>query len=349
MKMNKEYGLFSVLTGSHLYGNATVSSDFDYKVVCLPALDDLLMCKRIVNKKEKPEGMSQQDSMRPGDTETEYLPLQVFLDDFLNGQTYALEIAFAAAQELHTIPEGTPLEGGVHAFWAKTMQEMISLFLTKNVKKMVGYAVSQSKLYGLKTQRYTSIKAVLDIINDSFNSTSTDEKEIQKLKETLRISDTPTLVNNLLKLEHIKMSEVKNGNVTQALEIAGKLYPISTKWDTVITSVSGVLDKYGERVKKFEGENVDWKALSHAIRITEQVLELCDTGELQFPRKNAQYLSHVKRGLIELEDALQYLQDVFSKIDEATERSTLPELSNELKDEFNKWKLNLLKSIYQLH
>ena len=97
MKAQKETTLFKVLTGSRLYGTHTKYSDFDYKAVVLPHLETLLMNIQVTNRKEKPEGLKAGDKMIAGESETEYLPIQVFLNDFLAGQTYALEIAFAVA------------------------------------------------------------------------------------------------------------------------------------------------------------------------------------------------------------------------------------------------------------
>ena len=132
MKASKEKVLFKVLTGSRLYGTFTAESDYDYKAVVLPPLETLLMNIKVTNRKEKPEGKGQNAKMLAGETETEYLPLQVFLDDFFAGQTYAIEVAFAAAQGLTETKD---------PFVETWMKDMIDRFLTKNVKKMVGYAV----------------------------------------------------------------------------------------------------------------------------------------------------------------------------------------------------------------
>jgi hypothetical protein len=343
MKVKKEQALFSVLMGSHLYGTATVKSDFDYKVVCLPSLSDLIMLKRVTNKKEKPEGMKAGDKMVAGETETEYVPLQVYFDDFFNGQTYALEMAFAAAQGLHT----TQMEGE-YKFWQDLNAEMLEMFLTKNVKKMVGYAVSQSKLYGLKTERYTAMKefvrAVEEYFKHSFNDGKTDKKRV-KLKEA------PELLARV-QSEFVKPCTVMNAKggkeASPGLEVAGKMYPETNTWFTVVESVKSQLANYGERVKEFDGEGVDWKALSHAVRITEQVLELTSTGKLTFPRPNAYFLREVKNGQVPLNVAQAFLEGAFKLVDEAVTSSKLPERTPELEEKFQKWKLENLSYLYGL-
>jgi hypothetical protein len=351
MKVKKNSTLFTILMGSRMYGTATETSDYDYKSVCLPALDDLLLNLKLVNNKEKPEGMKQTDKMVAGGSETEFLPLQVFLNDFISGQTYALEMVFALANGDAVInPNQSPKDqfnDGV--FFEDMANTLITRFLTKNMKKMVGYAVSQSKLYGLKTERYTSmkqfaamIKSYLDL-QDSHNGIHT--RDITLLQaETLRA--------NLLTIPHVKSIVIEDEQSEaghNAVEVCGKRFPLTNKLEYVFDRVNKMLETYGHRVQSNEGEGVDWKALSHAIRITEQVLELCTTKQLIFPRPNADYLLAVKRGEVTLDEATAYLDGAFGKIDEAVANSELQEVTPELQAEFKKWTLTVLHELYDLN
>lgn len=344
MKANKETTMFRVLTGSHLYGNATEKSDFDYKAVVLPPLDMLLANIKVSNRKEKPEGTGAGDKMVAGETETEYLPIQVFFEDFFAGQTYALELAFAAAQGVHeSFDDRGNKSATLHTLHREMMQEMIDKFLTKNVKKMVGYAVSQSKLYGLKTERFATVK-------EAVKQCQKFCKHADMLEVTIGSEEADPLRDALLHLKYVKLSQIANGsggtNLAPALDVCGKQYSFTNKVGTMLTSLYHTLDNYGERVASFEGEGVDWKALSHAIRITEQVLELCETGKLVFPRSTARALASVKSGKMPLDEATAYLDTVFSKLDDAINTSVLPERTEELEDAFANWKNLKLKELY---
>ncbi len=344
MKANKEIAIFTLLTGSHLYGTATEASDFDYKAVCLPSIDDLLLNTKVTNRKEKPEGVGHGATMKAGETETEYVPLQVFLNDFFDGQTYALELAMAGKRIT------VPMRVDVSVAWEirRMLDELVEKFLTKSVKKMVGYAVSQSKMYGLKTQRYTAMGNALRAFNlwgreNVFNND-------QAARYTL--ADCPSLVEELLKFEHVKTIEIMNADggtkPAPGIEIVGKQYPLTTKCAHIVKSLEKSLSGYGERVKEFDGEGVDWKALSHAIRITEQVVELCETGKLTFPRPNAKFLLDVKGGKIALDEATAYLNTTFAKVDDAVSGSLLQERTPELEQEFKEWKIKVLRRFYGL-
>jgi hypothetical protein len=351
MKAKKETTLFTVLTGSHLYGTATESSDFDYKAVCLPPLDELLLNTKITNRKEKPEGVSQYAKMGAGQVETEYLPLQVFFNDFFDGQTYALEIAFAVLQGKLDVTKDAHLGSCPDGIISSIFEDLVNIYLTKNVQKMVGYAVSQSKLYGLKTQRYTSLSDALRIFQQCGHELEKQMKKDDQLKLTL--ADLPELLSDLLKLDHVKQVEILNGDggtaLVPALEICNKQFPLTNRVSTVVKSIEKSVGNYGHRVKEFEGEGVDWKALSHAIRITEQVLELCRTGFLQFPRPNARFLLDVKSGKLTLDEATGYLNRIFSEVDPAVLTSKLQERTLELETSFKAWKIQVLRELYDVN
>ncbi len=357
VKANKETTLFSVLTGSHLYGNASPTSDFDYKAVCLPPLDELLLNTKMTNRKEKPVGVGPGGKMAAGESETEYLPIQVFMDDFFNGQTYALEVAFAVYQN----DEPSLSDSGMVVFNPKLplstcilvrdiVEDLIELYLTKSVKKMVGYAVSQSKMYGLKTERFTALVATSEAVKTYFLKWSSNQEHFEQNLRKTRLSDTADLLEELCKIPYIKMDTVMNGKggkeAVPALSVCGKKYVTTSYWSTVLESIHSTIGMYGNRVKEFEGQGVDWKALSHAIRITEQVLELCGQGTLTFPRPNAGFLATVKSGKLSLDEATEYLQNAFSKVDDAILTSVLQDRTPELEKGFREWKLQALRALY---
>lgn len=347
MKIQLETALFQVPFGSHLYGTNTPSSDYDFKVVCLPSFEDLLMNKKLTNRVVKPDGWKEGDKMRADEEEREYIPLQVFLDQFFEGQTYAVEIAFAVLSDMHTMLErshgelaSTSAESHRVQRW---MQELVDRFLTRDVKKMVGYAVSQSQQYGLKTERYNSLVEGRDIIVSKFKGTPMmSDKLIQHMM----------VVDYLAQLNYFHHDTIMNANggteSAPALNVGGKQFPLTTKWRTVLESIEKSIQNYGNRVTGHAGQPTDWKALSHAIRIGEQILELLDKGRIEFPRSNAKYLLEVKQGKVELQDAIDYLTKIFNCLDTAVAVSNLQDRTPELEADFYEFKLALLREYYNL-
>lgn len=367
MKVKVETALFMVPFGSHLYGTNGPNSDYDYKVVCLPAHDDLLLNKQVANRKVLPVGKKDGEKMNVDEAEYEYIPLQVFLNDFYAGQTYALEIAFAVNQGKYFFNHQSPYDAYTSALaegkqsadevmlqietielW---MEELEYRFLTRNVQKMVGYAVSQSRNYGLKTERYTSMKTVVDTVEAYVRSLALQVTNPEILNK-MALKDSPALVKKLVQLPHVKEIEILNGaggtQMSPAIEVCGKQFPLTASFNTMLKSLKASLAQYGDRVKKYDGAGVDWKALSHAIRITEQVIQLVTTGRLVFPCDNADYLKAVKEGNVALEDATEYLTTLFNTVDDAVANSALRERTPEMDAEFEQFKIDLLRKYYNV-
>lgn len=341
MKIAKEAALFQVPFGSHLYGTSTPTSDLDAKVVALPSFEDLIMLRRIENTVVKPDGYVEGAKMQAGELEYELVPLQIFLDHFYEGQTYALEIAFAVLHDMHITLEyefGKLSIAADSEFIKGWMQELVDRFLTRDIKKMIGYARSQSQLYGLKTER--------------FNMMLKFQQTLAKVDHKKRLSELPVLLSVLLEDQYVREIEIMNGHGGRAavpgVEINGKQFPLTSTWGTIFTSVSKTLDSYGNRVKDHTDKPTDWKALSHAIRIGEQILEVLADGVMQFPRPNAAFLLEVKQGKIPLQDATDYLTSLFNQVEESVNESTLPEKTETLAGEFEAFKLELLRNYYKL-
>ena len=328
--------LFTTPSGSRLYGTDGPNSDYDYKSVFLPSLDSLLLNKRQQNVKQKPEGKKAGDKMLAGETEQEFLPFHVFVDDFYGGQTYAVETAFAVLQGKYTPADDQPGHQDPRVW----VEELVQNFLTSNVKAMVGYAVGQSKLYGMKTERYASMKEAARLLkNYHFQN--------DKLQDT-----GPAFLAALSELPYVKFCKIMNGAGGQepadALDIVGKQFPLTNRVQTVLQSLEKSLEHYGSRVKQFEGLGVDWKALSHAARITNQALQLLRTGQMTFPVPNAEYLRDVKEGRVDFDEATDYLAGQFDQLDHAVENSVLQPRTHERDKQLEAWKLAKLKYFYGL-
>lgn len=338
--MKNKHILFSSPFGSHLYGTATETSDIDTKTVVLPSFEDLIMNYRLANWVEKPDGWTEGQKMNAGKEEIEYIPLQVFLDHFYEGQTYAIEIAFAVLQDLTPHVQHVPEK----AFLKEWLQELVNRFLTNDIEKMVGYAVAQSRIYGLKNGRYNNLVELDALITSHF-------KGIEP-KDRGRLGDTPEFIQHLVDNEYVQHAEVLNArggtDSAPAIEIDAKLHTLTTSWQTFQNIIQKMLEKYGARVKDNTGEAVDWKAMSHAVRITEQIISLATKKHLAFPVSNAPMLLDIKQGKLPYKEVKEYLDEQFGKIRTKIKQSNLPERTEQLDEEFREWKLNLLKKHYGL-
>ncbi len=87
-----------------------------------------------------------------------------------------------------------------------------------------------------------------------------------------------------------------------------------------------VYENYGHRARAaMNNEGIDWKAVSHAVRVAGQALELLSTGHITFPRPDAEYLLAVKRGELDYQEVAAVLEGLVEDVEEEALVSWLPE------------------------
>ncbi|KKM76762.1 hypothetical protein LCGC14_1376950, partial [marine sediment metagenome] len=83
---------------------------------------------------------------------------------------------------------------------------------------------------------------------------------------------------------------------------------------------------YGERARQAaNNENIDWKAVSHALRAAFQVREILTTKNIIFPLKDAEYLKRVKDGKLDYQkEVAPKLDNLMDEVEELSLNSDLP-------------------------
>jgi hypothetical protein len=82
------------------------------------------------------------------------------------------------------------------------------------------------------------------------------------------------------------------------------------------------------------------KALSHSLRIAEEVKELLETEFIKFPLKNANYIREIKEGKHNIEEVIDKVSDILSEVDILLLKSKLPEEAD--KEKIEKYLLEIL-------
>ena len=93
-----------------------------------------------------------------------------------------------------------------------------------------------------------------------------------------------------------------NGRALEALVVCGRKMSERLSLMDAYRLVDSIVSSYGKRAQAAAtAQGVDWKAMSHAVRIGGQALELLTTGHLTLPRPDADYLRAIKTGQVDLE------------------------------------------------
>jgi hypothetical protein len=171
----------------------------------------------------------------------------------------------------------------------------------------IGYARGQAAKYSLKGERLNRLREFYEIIE----------------RVAGECGDTPLVrVWNQLP----KDDERINANGIKELQIAGKWFGATTRTGLVEIALSNLIDRYGKRAKASADANgADWKALSHAVRVSKELIEILSFGRINFPLKDASLLLSIKKGELTMEEVQNILDRDLAFIEVQTHQSHLPD------------------------
>lgn len=329
------FTLFKTMSGSRLYGTNTPTSDIDWKEIFLPEKSQMLIGRKLHNVVIS----TASDNVRntKDDVDYEYIPIQVFANDFYNGQTYAIELAYAVLSEHRQ--DGQELYSRE---FLTLVYELTRRFQTSNIKAMVGYALNQAQLYGVKGSRLASIRKFTDKIDQELEAgrLSLDDKLSELELWAVVNSDKYMYVTSFMSMD-IRLP---------AISILEKMYPMTITIGEVLQRTKAAQSKYGVRTKEAETANgMDWKATSHAVRITLQAISLLTDNKLSFPLQpeRIDQLLRIKRGEVPAEEVKLILEKLFDDLDIAKEQTTLPTKNQIMDEQFEEWLKDWMVEFYQ--
>lgn len=301
--------LIKIKHGSHLYGTNTATSDLDFKGVHLPSAEKILLQKasKTVDKGTK-IGSSEKNTK--DDVDDQSYPLDKFLDMLIAGDTVATEILFA--------PEDAIVEQSEE--WPLIKKTGISL-LNRKCKGFVGYCQRQAAKYGIKGSRMAACKSAMEMFKealDDYGPTASVSVIRGRLLEFVTNTDHSSLV------------ELEGGNGKMIhFECVDRKTPFNANLRTAYDLYAKIYDNYGERARQaMVNENIDWKAVSHAVRVAYQAIELLTEGKITFPRPEATLLRSIKGGKEDYKHVSKMLEALVEKVQLASETSSLPETSS---------------------
>ena len=264
--------------GSVLYGTNSEKSDCDLKGVFVPSVASLV--KGTASHHYRYSSGTDTSKNNAEDVDVELWSIQKWLNMLGAGDTGALDLLFSVYAK-HVKPLVN------ENFLGEFYNNPSCLFDITNSKSYVGYAYGQAKKYGLKGSRMGILKDVLEYLKER-----TANFDRFNVKAGLFFGD---IIEKFGHESYCFMKESKNPNEPKMLFLLGKGFCHSIKLDEMLCRLNNEFDKYGERVKQAaQNENVDWKALSHALRCLLQVEEVLDTSFVQYPLKDAELLKAVK-------------------------------------------------------
>ncbi|MGL4610412.1 MAG: hypothetical protein ACRCYY_12165 [Trueperaceae bacterium] len=120
---------------------------------------------------------------------------------------------------------------------------------------------------------------------------------------------------------------IKTPDNRDALSVLEKVFYLESPLHLMVSSLTPLVNAYGHRARAAL-ESEDWKALSHSVRVLEEILELHTTGQVSFPLQGAALLASIKRGEHSQEEVIGILEELEQKVSKAKEKSVLSTPNN---------------------
>lgn len=302
--------------GSHLFGTATPQSDLDYKAVHIPPAQDILLgrVKAVLTDNTKANTTVRNSA---GDVDRESYTLQKFLNLAAEGQTVAMDMLFCTDELM--VREPSPI-------WREIQRERGRL-VTSRAASFVGYCRTQANKYGIKGSRMAAARATVELLSAALAKRGT-VAPLTVIADELSAFVSGREHCSLVEIEqHIN---VASGNAARErrliwhLEVCNRKCPLTFSIKKAHEIYKGLFDEYGKRALAAElNSGVDWKALSHAVRVARECVELLTTGNITFPRPEREHLIAIKTGRLPYKEVAEEIEMLLPAAEEASANSCL--------------------------
>ena len=312
MRFDKPNLMVQIKFGSHLYGTSTPASDLDIKGLHIPTARDILIQKiQPVINSNRSKGPKEKNTSE--DVDYEYFSPGKYLALLAAGQTVALDMLFAPESSYLSIPD---------IRWSK-IKKFAPNILTKKTASFVGYCRNQAYKYGVKGDRVGAARLALDFLLKVEQSNGGSSKLGDVAHEVFdfiaKHPDKSELLSHGIDID-------SNDSEIPHLRICGRKAAFTASIKSAREIAQGLVNEYGDRALAAEMNNgVDWKGLSHAVRIASEAIEFLTTEHITFPRPEAAYLLDIKLGKVSPQIVGNHIDQLLVDVETALAQSKLPE------------------------
>jgi hypothetical protein len=287
--------------GSHLYGTNTPLSDHDYKSVYIPCADDILL-QRVKGSTGHKVKRYDHEKNAPEDTDDEAYSLQRYMTLLAEGQTVTIDMLFAPEQII-----SSPL-------WDEIRANKDRL-ITKRSAAFVGYCRTQANKYGIKGSRVSAAKGAMELFRHGIEVHGIQAKVGDWITDDF---------NNGNEHTRIVTKETTPGKFETYFDCCNRMVGFKNTLKEASSIFTRVYEEYGHRARLAQtNEGIDWKALSHAVRVANEAIELLTTSNVTFPLPNASHILSIKRGEVPYALVAEEIEGLLIDVEKASESSTL--------------------------
>jgi len=326
--------IYVTMSGSKLYGTDNENSDTDLKGIFIPSKESVMLKKDLSSYVRDTNNSKVKNSAE--DIDFTLHSIYSFFNQLQNSETGAIDVLFSMFREDTIIYKKDEVVSNI--------KDNYKLFLNRNMKSFVGYALGQTKKFGIKGARYNELDT---FVKDFLEKLPTDVLPNTSYKLVDIFSDIKYIIKEK-EYKYIKFVTAPGprGSGTydnvEYVSILGKMFEGNVSVQYFIERVMKLYNQFGNRTKTIANteSKICYKALSHSLRIAEEVKELMETEFIKFPLKNADYIREVKEGKHDVQKIIDEVSDILDEVDTLLLKSNLPEKPDA--DKVNKFLLSIL-------
>lgn len=304
--------LFLTVHGSHLYGLNHADSDVDIKGVFLPTNREIILGN--IPKTVKYSSGNDNSKNSKEDCDIELFSLNYFFELASRGDTGAISM-LSAPENLVIVKSDT---------WRNIVLHK-NMFYSKNMAGLIGFVRTQTDKYCAKGDRLRCAKDAI--------------KYIENGDPDSRLKD---FWNDLPKGDHIEKIE-KDGRFFWS--VCNRLMQDTSKFSYVNIVVKSIISSYGKRSQKaFDNSGLDFKAISHAFRVANELSDLYKFGTIKYPLVNSKIILDIKLGKLDFKNyVLPRLNLLMDEVNVLSKKSNFPQEVNKKKiDDFAFYTIKML-------
>ena len=315
-KDNQATVLYVTKYGSKLYGTDNPNSDTDYKGVFVQNKDLVLLKKDMEHWTSNSNDTNEKNGAE--DVDLQLFSVHKFFTLLRKGETGALDLLFSMWAKDTVVFENTVFVDHMQMYYKK--------FLNRKLHSFTGYAVGQAKKYGVKGTRYKELTQFNEWFGGMYN-----EYKDERLGSTFEAVKKFTEASGFKYVNVVQAQGPKTGpvdNMIDYLEVLGKKYSGDVTVGYFFERSVEMEEQFGNRAKS-SAEGVDWKALSHSVRVLFEVEELLETGFVTFPLKEREFVTEVKEGKLPVDVVMLFVNEKLDVVKQKLDtNTTLPEASD---------------------
>jgi len=302
--------------GSKLYGTDNPNSDTDYKGIFIPNKNDVLLKRDLDHYNFNSNNENTKNSK--DDIDLQLFSIYKFFSLLKKGETGAMDILFSMFREDTQVYNNKE--------FTQVIMENYTKFYNRNLHSFIGYCVGQSKVYNVRGERFNELHRFVEYFNALAKEQANEKLEsmFPQIEELFKEYNYK-YINFVMGAISRGSGEEKEGKY---VEVLGKRFLGTVTVGYFSERVTEMEEQFGNRAKA-SAKGVDFKALSHAVRVISEVEELIDDGFITFPLKNKVYVTSIKEGNESLGDVMEYIDKKLTLVQEKLEKSALPQRSDE--------------------